>query len=965
MATAIKILFPALLSIVILVAQAQKVPGTLPSIITGKLIRVTKPLRDMTSADKLIPDVKVRDDDGIIGKDEELEEISAPVLFPDKNIMIADPALQKFYPNNPHSQLSTNRAIVNNFDGIGYQPLNPPDPTLCAGPNHLIEMVNGSSGSLFQIYNKSGQVVVTQQYLDGITGKGGLGDPIALYDQLSDRFVLAEFVNKAEVGSEGFVLAISKTNDPTGSWYVYFFNTGTTFPDFVKFGVWNDAYYGTSNNYANGTTYSGSSVYAFDKARMIAGDPTATMQTFMMGTASKFGSMIPVSMEGSTVPPSGSGGLFAYMQDNSWTGTASDSIGLLEFKVDFINPANSKIITASSMATTAYKSDLCSATRGQCISQPGTSTHLEALSGKIMNQPVYRRFGNYEGIVFTHLVDRGANVGGARWYELRKTTGKWGIFQQSTYSPDTTHRWLPSICYDSYGNIALAYNVSSGATYPGAKYTGRKVCDSVNMMTYSEDVIIAGSVSNASTRYGDYNHLVCDPDGKTFWFACEYNSKSQWSTRIASFTLDTCLPAACGDPTGLTTSSITNTTATANWTAVVNAIGYSVDYKLSSATTWINAANNITATSVNLAGLTQASIYNWRVKANCSAGSGNNVSTQFTTTNIAPACVSAYEPNESTTSAAVIPVNTNISAAISTATDIDYYKFSFTGPSNLSILLSNLPLNYNLYLYNSSGSLLASSANTGTANETINYNNAASGSYFIKVIGVSGVYSATSCYTLNVGVVAVPACPGTYDASTNGTFAGAVSIPLNTDVKGLINPLADLDYYKFTITTGGTISISLSTLPANYDLILYNNAQVQLAISQNLGTTSELINYTVTPGTYYAYVYGTKVYNATTCYTLKVATGTASRPEVINVIKDEKASSIFPNPATTALNIHITGYLLNSSIMLYDVHSQLVMKANITNNYSKLDISRIPSGIYMVKIYNGDALISASKIVKQ
>jgi hypothetical protein len=45
-----------------------------PVVITGRLVKITKPLRDFTPADKAIPDVRVRDLDGIIGKDEAFEE---------------------------------------------------------------------------------------------------------------------------------------------------------------------------------------------------------------------------------------------------------------------------------------------------------------------------------------------------------------------------------------------------------------------------------------------------------------------------------------------------------------------------------------------------------------------------------------------------------------------------------------------------------------------------------------------------------------------------------------------------------------------------------------------------------------------------------------------------------------------------------------------------------------------------
>jgi len=262
-----------------------------PVIIKGSLIKTTKALRDFKLSDKAIPDVKVRDEDGIVGKDESFEEGEERELYPSSKIFNEDPALQKNYPNNPHLQKQLSRAINTNFNGMGYQPLNPPDPTLCVGPNHVIQMINGSSGALFKVFNKSGTQVVAQTYLDAITGKGGLGDPIALYDQLADRFVLTEFANKPETGTEGLIMAVSKTSDPAGQWNVYFFSTGTTFPDYPKFSVWPDAYYGTTNDFANGSSYSGSAVYAFDRAAMIAGNATASMQKFVLGTASKYFAM--------------------------------------------------------------------------------------------------------------------------------------------------------------------------------------------------------------------------------------------------------------------------------------------------------------------------------------------------------------------------------------------------------------------------------------------------------------------------------------------------------------------------------------------------------------------------------------------------------------------------------------------------------------------------------------------------
>ena len=141
-----------------------------PVVINGQLVKLTKPLRDFTAADAAIPDVRVRDENGIIGN-KRLPRIIDYFANQQQN---SDAALQTYFLNRQHGNngLSPDNAITANFAGIGYQPLNPPDPTLCVGTNHVIQMVNGSSGALFKVFNKTGGQVVAQTYLDAITGKG-------------------------------------------------------------------------------------------------------------------------------------------------------------------------------------------------------------------------------------------------------------------------------------------------------------------------------------------------------------------------------------------------------------------------------------------------------------------------------------------------------------------------------------------------------------------------------------------------------------------------------------------------------------------------------------------------------------------------------------------------------------------------------------------------------------------------
>ncbi len=713
-----------------------------PQVIKGSLIKVTNPLKDHV-VDPGWLDVPVRDEKGIIRPEGMKKQPYQPELFLDGS-QNEDAAIQKRYaPNN------TLRTVTTQFAGMGYTFVNPADPSLCVGPNHVIQMINGGSGAYLKIFSKSGSTLLAQTYMDAITGKGGLGDPIAMYDQLEDRYVITEFANQAETGSEGLIIAVSKTNDPTGSWNVYYYSTGTVFPDYPKFSVWHDAYYATTNNFTS--SYTGSSAYAFDKAAMISGSTSATMVKIDIGNATKHFSMCPVALQGSSKPTSG--GLIAYMHDDAWTVTTADrdSIGVFEFKVNFTTPSSSKVVFAASLATASYNSDICTGTREQCVSQSGSTVKLESLNIRVMNQPVYRKFSDYEGLVLCHVVNDGRSVTVPRWYELKRSTGSWSINQQGTYTPDASHRWLPAVCYNKNGDIAMAYNISSSSLTPGIRYTGRKVCDTLGQMTYTETTVIAGTTANGSTRYGDYNHLVIDPsDDLTFWFTAMHNATSTWSTRIAAFKLPACASGTtCAAPTALTSSSLTDVSATINWTGSSAAGSYWVEFKSAGSSTWNLLDSSNTSRSISLNGLTGSTTYDWRVRALCSGTYSTYSNAQLTTK---ASCSDLFEPNQSRTAAKAITVGATIQAAISSSTDADWYSFSTgsTGGTNVAIDLTTLPADYDLRLYSSAGKLLKSSLSTGTVNERIFYNNNKAASYTIQVSGYNGAFNPNKCYNLLV-----------------------------------------------------------------------------------------------------------------------------------------------------------------------------------------------------------------------
>jgi hypothetical protein len=393
------------------------------------------------------------------------------------------------------------------------------------------------------------------------------------------------------------------------------------------------------------------------------------------------------------------------------------------------------------------------------------------------------------------------------------------------------------------------------------------------------------------------------------------------------------------------------------WTAVSGANSYAVDYKLNSSSTWTPATSSTTATSVNLPGLIASSLYDWRVNATCAGGTSAFATAQFTTT-AASACGTAFEPNETQATAAAIVSGATNSAAITTATDIDYFKITTTASSNIVYnLVGPAGVDYDMYVYNSAGTQIGSGLSS-TATETITLNGQAAGTYYIKVIGYNGANSAT-CYTIKATATAVTGCQSSYDNTTNGTISGAATIPFNTNITGLISPTGDIDNYKFVITTGGTITVTLATLPADFDLKLLNSAGTQLAISQNGGTTSETISYTVTAGTYYAQVYGYNGANsATSCYTLKVQLGTATRNPGEPVLLTGNKFSVSPNPAGyTARLLYSAEAKGNAEITVVNDLGNVMQRINTPVNKGlnnmQFDLSSLVSGMYFIRIKNG------------
>lgn len=427
-----------------------------------------------------------------------------------------------------------------NFDGHGFTGVHPPSMFGDVGMSHYIQTVAG--GTVFTVYNKAdGSIAAGPSSLSDLDTANcePLGIPLVLYDHLAGRWLMSAVASQ----DYGLCVFVSQTEDPiSGGWFQYSFTT-PSYPDYAMYAVWPDAYYVTTNE-AEGAAY------ALQREQMLAG-AAASMQRFTLPDLDGFGfqALTPTDLDGANLPPAGAPAWFVrHRDDEVHEPTANDpSADFLEiwaFSVDWATPADSTFAKVQDLELSDFSSDLCGLISFSCFPQPDpASTLLDPLREVVMWRSVYRHFGTHQALVGSFVTDvDGSDHGGVRWFELRKV-GKvpWSLFQEGTHAPDGDNRWLSSIALDREGNIGLGYNITSYTTYPGLRYTGRLATDPLGTLR-SETVLVEGSASSFSNRYGNQSALTVDPvDGCTFWFTGEYNAAAAaWSTRIGTFSLCEC-----------------------------------------------------------------------------------------------------------------------------------------------------------------------------------------------------------------------------------------------------------------------------------------------------------------------------------------------------------------------------------------------------------------------------------------
>jgi hypothetical protein len=408
--------------------------------------------------------------------------------------------------------------------------LYPPDTDGDVGLNHYVQMTN----LVTTIFDKAGNTVLgpfpNNVFWAGLGGPCedyNIGDPIVLYDEETDRWLVSQFHP-----FDGLCIALSETGDPTGAYYQHEFSlAGIGFPDYPKYGFVTDAIGMMAHLFS---PYQGAAIGAIDKMEAFSTGQT-TLVLYKLGT-NEFGFVVgdndgPVF---DNTPPT-------FFTSNGGSG---DRIDVWEIHPDFAVPTNSTVAEVARIPVTPFDADLCGAVRERCIDQPEGAPRLEAIPDRLMHRLQLRDFGNNKRAVTNQTVDVDGNgKAGIRWYEFRNHKDRgWILKKENTFSPDGDHRWMGSVAMNLKGQTCLGYSISSTETYPSIGIAARR--GQANHMNVRELVAHDGNIDQyvqlgTAARWGDYSAMAIDPVDDTCWYTQEYTKPNTrlgelagWATKI-------------------------------------------------------------------------------------------------------------------------------------------------------------------------------------------------------------------------------------------------------------------------------------------------------------------------------------------------------------------------------------------------------------------------------------------------
>jgi len=418
-------------------------------------------------------------------------------------------------------------AVLAKFEGLAENCCIPPDVQVAAGTKYVVEMVNLDGA----IYTKNGTLVKSfgLEFLFNPGAKGiglqdEMSDPVLLFDSSSGRW----FASISDITAHSIRVAISITDDPTGTWRVYNFPfepQPNNCSDQPFIGLSDDKFVVTVNDWSNGCNWlSANQPPEFRGVQFTVADKSDILK----------GSQTVRSMQ--SEPDLAYFSLHPVITLNHTTNLFIASVGdfnhtnVQVFHIDGpLNNLHISLVSYLIQSTHVAPDGIQSMT--QSISQITIEEHRISTGDARIVSTAW-----YQGKLWLTFNDGCFMIGETksrsciRLVQIDTITNS--VLQDFDVGTRASSLYYPAISIDKVGNLGMVFGYSSYSVYPSILVSTQLSNDKLDSIG-DPQYLKLGTTSELSNRYGDYFAASFDPSGTSvIWVAGEYHSVATWSTYL-------------------------------------------------------------------------------------------------------------------------------------------------------------------------------------------------------------------------------------------------------------------------------------------------------------------------------------------------------------------------------------------------------------------------------------------------
>ena len=502
--------------------------------------------------------------------------------------------------------------------------MDPPDPWVAAGPNHVVQSVNTTLRFSTRDGTLISQVSLAAFFAEPLSELGD-GDARVLYDAVHARWVASELSFDCATGHVR--IAVSTTSDPTLDWTVWDFSFAGLLPDYPGLGLSSDKIVFTANTFTMdaGTcsfgSFAGANVYSFDWADALAGTG-ATSYSSWTPVVDAFSWRAAANLTSDpTIHLVGEGVGFEVLYGEITGTTAGADLSLVTHDLTAAG-------IVSPFATPPIPRDPFG---------PLGPSAVDAFATDALWQAGHFWFVS----TYPWTYDAGATY----WDVVRitelGTSGGATLLSDILLGDAGFDAYMGGIGLSQVGGLYTVYTESNNS-YPAGLVAAFHGPLSQPGEIEGYRLLAAGLAGYKGTRWGDYVGVATDPvDPYGVWQAGEFtNAAGSWSTRVSMLTEDRTPPRTTAPTARITvpgTAALTSVLATVTWSGSDDFTGVA-RYELQASVAggaWTPVALATPLSTTFAASIVPATTYRYRVRATDAAGNTGGWATSAVVTPVA------------------------------------------------------------------------------------------------------------------------------------------------------------------------------------------------------------------------------------------------------------------------------------------------------------------------------------------